>query len=435
MKKLLIVALMALLAAGAFAQEVKFGGQIEYETSSSLKSDDAATTGVNENYGRYDGDITLIATITADEYNTGVIRIHKNIGNTRLSWLDRAHVTTDVGKFFGLPVGWKSQVGLNDWGFAPSGNAKWDTLHRVIQRMGGTAGTAGTTGDPADYFFDVRLWGIKESFVIDALTINAFFSLNGNASGADREDAFPAGASPNAGYSKLRDLYIHAKYAQKTGSGDLGVDVAYMLWTGAGNNVSRDWTGHDKPLGFGDGTMLLGIGYTGIGVAPDMTLDVGAAWYQALSKASFSGYGVNAQLNVAKLFYAVVGAQGYLNANKESEWGTAADKSSMRNFKGEVLHNIRIGAGVSPVPFFSLDAGVLLYMGDEQINDKDGVLSDREMFNTLDISAALKVGKMEYRLGYLLTPINDSSIDPFCGGDNNLDTNRRALYFKARLGF
>jgi hypothetical protein len=130
----------------------------------------------------------------------------------------------------------------------------------------------------------------------------------------------------------------------------------------------------------------------------------------------------------------VVGLQGYPDADKEGNWGTA-DKKTFGKYKGEALHNIRVGGGVTPVQYLGVDAGVIFYMGDDYIVDTDGKATSRSTLNTFDISAALKLGKMEYRLGYLYVPENDYTIDPFAGGDNNVEIVSKALYFKAKLAF
>jgi hypothetical protein len=442
MKKLIILFLMIALAGGAAFAQVTFNGQIEYETASSLDSkDDTAPLDQTGNYGRYDGDIRLQANIKADEYNTGFIRLRSrtNTNSSYGAFIDRAHATTDVGKLFDLPIGWKSQIGLNDWSFAPVGNAKWDTLHRIIQQPAVYNATPAnyTAGNYTDYFFDSKIWGIKESFVFkDMVTLNAFFSLNGSSTAnggyADGSDK---------GYSKLRDFYIDGVFSQAAGPGKLGIEVAYMLWSNgsAQKVVTRDDPTKDKNVGFGDGTLLFALGYTGVKLQEDLSLDLGAAYYLPLNdKVSPAAYGVNAQVNIAKLAYVVVGLQGYPDANDEGNWGTKGDGDTSAEFgkyKGEILHNIRIGGGVSPVKYLSLDAGVIFYMGNDKILDKDAKETSRKTLNTLDVSAALKLDHMEYRLGYLYVPENDYTIDPFAGGDNNIELTTKSLYFKAKLAF
>jgi hypothetical protein len=467
MKKLIILALMALLVTGAFA-EITFSGFVEYETASSLDSGEVdATTKDYANYGRYDGDVRLIANIKADDYNTGVIRIRSRTAVNSVI-VDNAHATTDLGKFFSLPVGWKSSIGLNEWAFQPVGNLKWDTLHRIVQRnvysvsarngvvLDGSGATsseaadyelqsgevwviqpraAGVGGGYADYYFDSKIWGIKESFLFqDVFTLNAFFSLNGSS-----VSSAGYGTTGDAGYSKLRDFYIDGVFSQAAGPGKLGVELAYMLWTsGQSGYVVQNWDDHEKELGFGDGTVLFAVGYTGVPLTGDLSLDAGAAYYLPLSKASPQAWGVNAQLNVGKFAYVLIGAQGYPDAKEDSDW-YGDNKEELGKYKGEMLHNIRVAGGVTPIEFLSLDAGVLFYMGDDEsaLFDKDvpGTATKRSTLNTFDISAALKVGKAEYRLGYLYVPTNDISIDPFNGGDNNIEAIQKSLYFKARVAF
>jgi hypothetical protein len=55
---------------------------------------------------------------------------------------------------------------------------------------------------------------------------------------------------------------------------------------------------------------------------------------------------------------------------------------------------------------------------------------DRKLLNTIDVSAALKIGKATYRLGYLYVPDYDLSIASF-----NTDAEKKSLYFKGTLAF
>jgi hypothetical protein len=432
MKKLIILFLMVLLVSGVAFAQVKVSGQIEYETASSLHgsnentSPGAGTSNSQKDYGAYDADVRLQLTITADDYNTGTLRFRYRTnapaGDVANTALDRAFLTTDIGKYFKLSdykLGWKSEAGLNEYTITPNGNGKWNTLYRVLQRESGD-------GAYADYFFDERIWGTRQAITIaDMLTLTGFFALEGVSGTADADPQHSNARGRRAG--KLHDFYTDAKFSFKeAGPGTLSLEVAYLLWSHANIHGLQSFTGKpampaNNELDLDQGTFLFALGYTGVKAGDKAVVDFGAAYYKALDdEIAYDIYAANLTATIDKNYYILAGLQGYPKNDKIGTAGYATDKA-------QLLHNVRVAVGAKPVEAFGIDVGALFYTGGEEkkLNDAS---ADRGKLNTFDASGVLYVGKGSFRLGYIYVPENDITINPF-----NTDALYSSLYFKARL--
>lgn len=359
MKKLIIlVSLIALLAGGmAFGQE-SFSGQLEYEVATSMEG------GANR-YFLSDPDPRLNLSVNVDEFTTAWMRIRaKGPGAFEA---DRAFFTTDFGKFFELPLGWKGTFGLNEYTPANIGNFGWDITNKVILK----------NGAKNDYFFDNKYWGTQQSFVFsDMVTVSGFF--------AEDKD-------------RLQNMFIDAVVKLPA---NLSVEASYLLW---------EETELDK------GVMMFAAAYGT--KMDDIGLDFGASFYQPMdTKVENSVYGFNARATFGKAGYLLAGFQGF---PKNDDVGD----------KAQLLHNVRIAGSFNATPILTLDAGVILYTGGEDKNVTTPA-DDREMLNTLDVSALFKAGKASFRLGYLFVPKGDVSIDPF-----KTDASKKSLYFISRVDF
>jgi|GEM_PF-5022781 len=418
MKKLIILlSLIALLASGmAFAQEKKFepsvtfNGYIEYEAATSLKTGAAWTNAVgtsnaltvlqNERYSYFEPDARIIVTIKPDEYNTGVFRIRTSgaygqsagslTGDEAIRY-DRAFFVSDFGKAFKLPIGWQGRFGYNEYNPAYISNLGWDLTKKVIGRF----------ALANDYYFDAKYWGTEQVITIENMVrIATFFSLQN---------------------SRLKDMYVDGVVTIPAGPGSLGIEAAYLVWSNASLNGGLTIDNSNKlqkastpTINLDEGTMLFGLAYKGV-KAGDIGLDFGGAYYLPLEeKKAYAVYAANVKASFGSLASFLVGFQG-VPENKDL------------NIKAQALHNVRIAAGFTPVPVVSFDVGVILYTGGEEVNFEG---KDREMFNTLDVSACVKAGKASFRLGYLFVAEKDISIDPYM-----TDALKKSLYFLANMPF
>ncbi|GAB4371977.1 MAG: hypothetical protein Kow009_08090 [Spirochaetales bacterium] len=186
-------------------------------------------------------------------------------------------------------------------------------------------------------------------------------------------------------------------------------DVVVSLPAGPGALKVEGTYGVNGTSDFGEGYFLAQLAYAmKVG---DIGLNLGGAYNAELADTGISGYGFGVKADMG-MAYGFVGLQG-------------AMKNDDAGYDGEALHNVRLAAGVKPVPFFGLDAGVILYTGSE-----DSVGTDNEVLNTLDISGVLYVGKASWRIGYILTPDGDNSIDPY-----QTDAATKGLYLVGTLAF
>lgn len=395
MKKLIILlSLIALLASGMAFAQVTFTGQIEYEAATSLESGVAwGTTGqnfpniTNERYFFPEPDARILVNVKADDYTTGTFRFRTiAFGNEAVRW-DRAFFVTDFAKVYKLPIGWQGVFGYNEYSPAHIANLGWDTTKKVLGRF----------ANGNDYYFDAKYWGTEQVITIEKMVrLAAFFSL---------------------GNDRLKDMYIDAVVNAPAGPGTFGVEAAYLLWGSSNKSLfgGSVVTTSDYLVDIGEGTMMFGLAYKGI-KAGDIGIDFGGAYYLPLEKKiTYSVYGANVKASLGSLASFLVGIQGIPEDNDDL------------GIKAQMLHNVRFAVGVTPVPVVSFDVGVLLYTGGE---DKNFEGDDREVFNTLDVSACVKAGKASFRFGYLFVAEKDVSIDPYM-----TDAIKKSLYFIARLDF
>jgi len=447
--RFIILALVLAFVAGgaAFAQsKVEFSGQIELEMGSSFNSKDgtafgaSGVTGKGKGYSVADGDVQLIANITADEFNTGRVRIrHRTFttfgGPASINpsatptplydagpelMLDQMFLTTNVGKALSLPFGWISKVGADYHGFAPAGNNRWQVLTRVLPRH----------NNLSDYFFDEVMWGTKQSLTFaDMITLNGFFSLQGVYKSTKQPDR--RNNQNGRPHNQLQDWWADITYAAPAGPGKLTVTAGYLVWSNNVSPMSQGAGENGYSTTAGEGFIFGNIGYTGAKIDA-MTLDFGAVYFKPIDsdlgkkggekQKQSSIWATTATLDFGVMgSYFLVGAQGYPDWEKHA------------------FHNLRFAAGVTPVKELSLDLGVILQFGDgtqwenaSYVKDKldDGIL------NTLDISACLNVGRAKYRIGYLFVPDGQAAIHAYQGDTTvNAELLKSCLYFKTTVRF
>jgi hypothetical protein len=388
MKKLIIlVSLIALLASGMAFGQITWTGTLEWEVATDFDSGTGAA-----DYEYWEPDHYLHLNAKVDDFNSAYIRLRHNdakadTGGNRYVYADKAVITTDFLGAFGVkgaPMTWKSELGLNEWVPDNVSNLCWDTTRKILQRP----------GNKTDYFFDEKISGTRQTmtFADGAFKLAGFFGLaNGTNSAADR----------------LQDLFIDAVFALPAG---IKAEVAYMKWENT--TALPGIVATDPPLGIGDGNLMFGAAYaTKIN---DMALHLGAAYYHPMdTELGYAIYGANAKAVVGAYTFGV-GVQGW---PENDDLGIDA----------EMLSNVRFMAGTMLNKMVGVDLGVLLYTGGEQTN---GVGDDRETLNTLDASIYFMAGKAKYRIGYLMVPEDDVSIDPL-----STDAILNSFYLVATLNF
>jgi len=368
MKKLIIlVSLIALLASGMAFAQVTISGQIQYEVAESFDKDEVPRGALTLR----DPDTRAILNIKADNFTSGWIRLRQNLNNPVR--YDRAYFTTNFLPAFGVkdaPVDLMGTFGLNEYTPAFVANVEWDIVKKFVKKFTNQTFTDGSYGHK-----NVTKWGMMPKIsIMKMVDVAAAFSLESET---------------------LKDFFTDLVVGAPVGPGTLKGEFAY---------------GISDTKKFDEGWMQFALAYAM--KMGDIGLNFGAGYNMELQDKAISGYGVGVKATYGTLAYGFLGLQGYM-------------KNSDANYDGELLHNVRIGVGARPVNAFGLDAGVILYTGGEK-----SVGTDNETFNTLDVSGVVYVGKANFRLGYLYTPKNDSSIDPWY-----TDASKRSLYFIATLAY
>ena len=380
MKKLIIlVSLIALLASGMAFAQVTISGQIQYEVAESFDKDQDAGK-----LTKKDPDTTAILNIKADDFTSGWIRLRQRkegvIGSDNPArWVeyDRAYFTTNFLPAFGVkdaPVALMGTFGLNEYTPAFVANVEWDIVKKFATKI--------SNSQIASYDNKkFTKWGMMPKIsIMKMVDVAAAFSLESET---------------------LKDFFTDLVVGAPVGPGTLKGEFAYGI------------SGTKK---FDEGWMQFALAYAM--KMGDIGLNFGAGYNMELDDkvisgvGAISGYGVGVKAAYGTLAYGFLGLQGYM-------------KNSDANYDGELLHHVRIGVGARPVNAFGLDAGVILYTGGEESVGKDS-----RTFNTLDVSGVVYVGKANFRLGYLYTPKNDPSIDPW-----KTDADKRSLYFIATLAY
>ena len=381
MKKLIIlVSLIALLASGMAFAQVTISGQIQYEVAESFDKDiDQYKLTLR------DPDTTAILNIKADDFTSGWIRLRQRregaigqVSPARWVEYDRAYFTTNFLPAFGVkdaPVDLMGTFGLNEYTPAFVANVEWDIVKKFFTTK------KKIESKLASYRHkNITKWGMMPKIsIMKMVDVAAAFSLESET---------------------LKDFFTDLVVGAPVGPGTLKGEFAYGI------------SGTKK---FDEGWMQFALAYAM--KMGDIGLNFGAGYNMELNDDknanAISGYGVGVKAAYGTLAYGFLGLQGYM-------------KNSDANYDGELLHHVRIGVGARPVNAFGLDAGVILYTGGEK--SVDG--TDNETFNTLDVSGVVYVGKANFRLGYLYTPKNDPSIDPW-----KTDATKRSLYFIATLAY
>jgi len=394
MKKLIIlVSLIALLAGGMAFGQISWTGQLEFEMANDFDRDEGIGAAKKLEY--WEPDHNLIINAKVDEFNSAYIRIRHNDTLSRGLYVDKAFLTTNFLGAFGVknaPMKWVSEIGLNEWTPDNVSNLVWDSTKKVLFTVSDKYIPAGTRGK-TDYFFDEKITGTRQTFTF--------------ADGAFKLAGFFGIAKVTDGTDKLQDMYLDAVFALPAG---IKAEVAYMKWNkllsaGIGTFVTTS----DK---IEDGHLMFGAAYNT--KLDAIALSLGASYYHPMdSKTAYAAYGFNAKA-VAGDYTFGVGLQGY-------------PKNDDLSLEAQLLHNIRFMAGTKFNKIVGADLGVILYTGGEEVN-ADG--DDREMFNTLDASVYFMAGKAKYRLGYLMVPKKDFSIDPL-----STDASTNSFYFLATVPF
>ena len=381
MKKLIIlISLIALLASGMAFAQVTISGQIQYEVAESFTKDifpKALTL--------KDPDTTAILNIKADDFTSGWIRLRQRregaigqVSPARWVEYDRAYFTTNFLPAFGVkdaPVALMGTFGLNEYTPAFVANVEWDIVKKFFTKKKIESKLASYSHK------NITKWGMMPKIsIMKMVDVAAAFSLESET---------------------LKDFFTDLVVGAPVGPGTLKGEFAYGI------------SGTKK---FDEGWMQFALAYAM--KMGDIGLNFGAGYNMELNDkvisgvGAISGYGVGVKAAYGTLAYGFLGLQGYM-------------KNSDANYDGELLHHVRIGVGARPVNAFGLDAGVILYTGGEESVGKDS-----RTFNTLDVSGVVYVGKANFRLGYLYTPKNDPSIDPW-----KTDATKRSLYFIATLAY
>jgi hypothetical protein len=386
MKKLIIlVSLIALLASGMAFAQVTISGQIQYEVAESFDKDidDKALT-------LKDPDTQAILNIKADDFTSGWIRLRQRkeavIGiDNPARWVDydRAYFTTNFLPAFGVkdaPVDLRGTFGLNEYTPAFVANVEWDIVKKFATKTkldnNKTKIDFGSYGNKK-----IEKWGMMPKIsIMKMVDVAAAFSLESET---------------------LKDFFTDLVVGAPVGPGTLKGEFAYGI-----SNTKE----------FDKGWMQFALAYAM--KMGDIGLNFGAGYNMELNDDknanAISGYGVGVKATYGTLAYGFLGLQGYMK-----------NSDIQAKYDGELLHHVRIGVGARPVNAFGLDAGVILYTGGEESVGKDS-----RTFNTLDVSGVVYVGKANFRLGYLYTPKNDPSIDPW-----KTDATKRSLYFIATLAY
>jgi hypothetical protein len=112
MKKLLVLSvLLGLLALPMFASDITFGGDATFGFISNFSGDYDAGPPIVSSYGEK-RDMTFDVKAAIDDFNSLMFSL--NSLETGSAALDKALVTTDLGKWLGLPVGVKVNWGFDD---------------------------------------------------------------------------------------------------------------------------------------------------------------------------------------------------------------------------------------------------------------------------------------------------------------------------------
>ena len=390
MKKLIIlVSLIALLASGMVFAQVSVNGTLQFEMANDFDGDTNPAGATANGLDKWDPDSNIAFTWKVDDINSAYVRMRLNDGvitaykGNRAVYWDKAYITTNVSKALMLEgFAWSSMIGLNEWTPAFVGNVGWDITKKIITKIS-------ATGPSYTYFYDEKIYGTKQTFGVGPANVAGFFGLYDGT---------------------LQDWFLDATFATEAGPGKLTAEVAYMNWFKSSGTKEM-----------GDGTMLLGAAYDM--KSGDMMINTGASFNLALnSEVGLSQYALASKVSMGTM-YGLVGFQGILENTDYLIGGTKT------KIKGQALRNVRLAAGIAPSKMFGADVGVLLYTGGEEKNLAT-VPDDREMLNTLDISAYVNLGKANYRLGYILVPDDDVSLDPYM-----TDSNVKSLYFIATLAF
>lgn len=398
MKKLIILSLIALFASGMAFGQITWTGSLEFEMANDF---DSGTNAAGVEYWEPDHYLHLNAKV--DEFNSAYIRLRhndaKNVGGNRYVYADKAVITTNFLGAFGVknaPMKWVSEIGLNEWVPDTISNLCWDTTKRVlISRDIDITTPSPTVGMyfKTDYWFDEKITGTKQTmtFADGMFKLSGFFGLaNGANTAADR----------------LQDMFIDAVF---TLPGGVKAEVAYLKW-----EQFPTTSGTLAQLGteLGDGTLMFGAAYNT--KVNDIALSLGAAYYHPMDdKLAYAAYGFNAKAVVGAYTFGV-GVQGY-------------PENEAFAIEEQLLHNVRFMAGTMFNKVVGADVGVILYTGGEEVTYLG---DDRETFNTLDASIYFMAGKAKYRVGYLMVPEDDRSIDPL-----STDAQTNSFYFLATLAF
>jgi len=378
MKKLIILSLIALFASGMAFGQITWTGSLEFEMANDF---DSGTNAAGVEYWEPDHYLHINAKV--DDFNSAYIRLRhndaKNTAGNRYVYADKAVITTNFLGAFGVknaPMKWVSEIGLNEWVPDTVSNLCWDTTKRVLM-----------TATKTDYWFDEKITGTRQTmtFADGMVKVAGFFGLaNGANTAADR----------------LQDMFIDAVFALPAG---VKAEVAYMKWENALASASTE---------LGDGTLMIGASYNT--KVNDIALSLGAAYYHPMDDATaYAAYGFNAKAVVGAYTFGV-GVQGY-------------PENDDIGMPEQLLHNVRFMAGTMFNKVVGADVGVILYTGGEELNLAG---DDRETFNTLDASVYFMAGKAKYRVGYLMVPEDDWSIDPL-----STDAVTNSFYFLATLAF
>jgi hypothetical protein len=382
MKKLIIlISLIALLASGMAFAQVTIRGQIEYEVAESFDKDIKPKALTLK-----DPNTQAILNIKADDFTSGLIRLRQRKEDGPGKWVDydRAYFTTNFLPAFGVkdaPVDLMGTFGLNEYTPAFVANVEWDIVKKFATKTK-LDNNNKTKIDSKSYGNKkIEKWGMMPKIsIMKMVDVAAAFSLESET---------------------LKDFFTDLVVGAPVGPGTLKGEFAYGI---------SDTKEFDK------GWMQFALAYAM--KMGDIGLNFGAGYNMELDDkvisgaGAISGYGVGVKAAYGTLAYGFLGLQGYM-------------KNSDANYDGELLHHVRIGVGARPVNAFGLDAGVILYTGGEK-----SVGEDSRTFNTLDVSGVVYVGKANFRLGYLYTPKNDPSIDPW-----KTDADKRSLYFIATLAY
>jgi len=382
MKKLIIlISLIALLASGMAFAQVTIRGQIEYEVAESFDKDID-----QQKLTLKDPNTQAILNIKADDFTSGWIRLRQRKEDGPGKWVDydRAYFTTNFLPAFGVkdaPVDLMGTFGLNEYTPAFVANVEWDIVKKFATKTK-LDNNNKTKIDSSSYGNKkIEKWGMMPKIsIMKMVDVAAAFSLEEET---------------------LKHFFTDLVVGAPVGPGTLKGEFAYGI------------SGTKK---FDEGWMQFALAYAM--KMGDIGLNFGAGYNMELNddkKANaISGYGVGVKAAYGTLAYGFLGLQGYMK-----------NSDAQAKYDGELLHHVRIGVGARPVNAFGLDAGVILYTGGEESVGKDS-----RTFNTLDVSGVVYVGKANFRLGYLYTPKNDPSIDPW-----KTDADKRSLYFIATLAY